>query len=62
MSHGEIKVKDFKGYSLYVCADCGQNINNPHCFVNDKKESQPIDGVQRSFDRYGEDETGALSE
>lgn len=39
MSHGEIKVVDHEGYSLYVCADCGQNINKPSCPA--RRSTQP---------------------
>lgn len=37
--HGEIKVRDHKGYSIYTCADCGQDINSPGCSA--KVSTQP---------------------
>lgn len=38
--HGEIAVRDYNGYSIYVCADCGQDINNPApCFA--RRSTQP---------------------
>lgn len=40
-AHGEIKVVDRKGYSQYLCADCGQNINNPVCTARTSTQPNP---------------------
>lgn len=39
--HGQIKTVDRKGYSLYVCEDCGQNINNPVCTARTSTQPSP---------------------
>jgi hypothetical protein len=36
ITHGEIVTRDYNGYSLYVCADCGQSINRPDCPAREK--------------------------
>lgn len=38
-NHGEIVVRDYNGYSVYCCADCGQDINNPTCSA--RRQTQP---------------------
>lgn len=38
--HGKVVARDFSGYSIYVCADCGQNYNSPGCSA--KRSTQTI--------------------